>query len=334
MNFEETLSVVTNQTIYDALVKAKQVINNYDNVAVSISGGADSDVMLDIIERVKDPGKKINYVWFNTGLEYTPTKEHIKELEKKYGIQIEEYKPVKPIPVCIKEFGIPFLNKRVSEYIRRLQARNFQWEDEPYEVLIERYPNTIDALKWWCNISINPYTGKYSTFCIGYNKYLKEFLMKYPPTFPISSRCCDYAKKKVGVIFNKEHDIELNCTGLRRSEGGRRANLKTCYTTCDNKYDEFRPILWFVDDDKREYENLFNIIHSNCYTVWGLRRTGCCGCPFAREIDQDLEIIKQYEPKLYNACINLFGKSYEYTRKYKEFAKMMREKNKNEKRIN
>lgn len=39
MNFEETLSVVTNQTIYDALVKAKQVINNYDNVAVSISGG-------------------------------------------------------------------------------------------------------------------------------------------------------------------------------------------------------------------------------------------------------------------------------------------------------
>ena len=39
MEFEEVLQSVTNSTIYDALVKAKQVINSYDNVAVSISGG-------------------------------------------------------------------------------------------------------------------------------------------------------------------------------------------------------------------------------------------------------------------------------------------------------
>lgn len=39
MEFEEVLLSVNNATIYDALVKAKQVINNYDHVAVSISGG-------------------------------------------------------------------------------------------------------------------------------------------------------------------------------------------------------------------------------------------------------------------------------------------------------
>lgn len=39
MEFEEVLQSVTNSTIYDTLVKAKQVINSYDNVAVSISGG-------------------------------------------------------------------------------------------------------------------------------------------------------------------------------------------------------------------------------------------------------------------------------------------------------
>ena len=284
--------------------------------------------MLDIIERVKDPSKKINYVWFNTGLEYQPTKDHIKDLEQKYNITIEECKPVKPIPVCIKEFGIPFLSKKVSEYIQRLQKRNFQWEDEPYEVLIERYPNTIDALKWWCNIRINANTGKYTPFCIGYNQYLKEFLMKYPPDFPISNKCCDYAKKKVAVMFNKNNNIDLNCTGIRRSEGGRRSDLKTCYTVCDDKYDEFRPILWFVDDDKKEYEELFNIIHNECYTVWGLKRTGCCGCPYGRNMTQELESIKQYEPKLYKACITLFGKSYEYTKKYHEFVNEMRELNK------
>lgn len=325
MEFNDTLQSITNSTIYDSLVKAKQIINSYDNIAVSVSGGADSDVMLDIIERVKDPGKKIHYVWFNTGLEYTPTKEHIKELENKYGIEIEECRPVKPIPICIKDFGVPFLNKKVSEYISRLQARNFKWEDEPYDVLIKRYPNTIDALKWWCNIRINPNTGKYSAYCIGYNKYLKEFLMKNPPDFQISNKCCEYAKKKVATVYNKAHDIALNCVGIRRSEGGRRADLKTCYEVCDEKWDEFRPILWFIDDDKQEYERLFNIIHSDCYNVWGMKRTGCVGCPYDRELEQDLEKIKQYEPKLYNACISLFGKSYEYTRKYYEFLKQMKQ---------
>lgn len=37
--FLDTLNSVENKTIYDSLVKAKQVINSYDNVAVSISGG-------------------------------------------------------------------------------------------------------------------------------------------------------------------------------------------------------------------------------------------------------------------------------------------------------
>ena len=39
MSFEEILQQVSNQTIYDAFVKAKAVINSHDNIAVSISGG-------------------------------------------------------------------------------------------------------------------------------------------------------------------------------------------------------------------------------------------------------------------------------------------------------
>lgn len=35
--------------------------------------------------------------------------------------------------------------------------------------------------------------------------------------------------------------------------------------------------------------------------------------------EEDLEIVKQYEPQLYKAAIAIFGKSYEYTRAYRKF---------------
>ena len=51
------------------------------------------------------------------------------------------------------------------------------------------------------------------------------------------------------------------------------------------------------------------------------KRTGCAGCPYGKDFEFELEVIKKYEPKLYNAVNNIFGDSYEYTRKYLEFRK-------------
>ena len=48
-------------------------------------------------------------------------------------------------------------------------------------------------------------------------------------------------------------------------------------------------------------------------------RTGCAGCPFGSRFEEELEIIKKYEPKLYKAVNKIFAKSYEYTRRYREF---------------
>ena len=325
MEFENVIQGVTNSTIYDSFVKAKQVIETHDCVSVSISGGADSDIVLDLIEKVREPDKEIHYVWFNTGLEYQATKDHIKELEQKYGVEIEEHKPIKSIPLSVREFGVPFVSKYVSEMMERLQAHDFKWEDEPFDVLLQKYPKCKSALKWWCNE--HEYTDKIKSYDIGYNKYLKEFILLNPPTFKVSNSCCYYAKKLVGKKTNIELNADLNCVGVRKAEGGiRGAKYKTCYETSDEKWDEFRPILWYKDSDKVEYEDAYNIEHSKCYTQYGLKRTGCVGCPYNRYFEDELNIIQKYEPKLYNACINIFGKSYEYTRKYKEFCKEMREK--------
>lgn len=52
----------------------------------------------------------------------------------------------------------------------------------------------------------------------------------------------------------------------------------------------------------------------------------CAGCPFGRDFEKELKIIKKYEPKLFVAVNNIFGDSYEYTRKYKNFCEEMDEK--------
>ena len=70
----------------------------------------------------------------------------------------------------------------------------------------------------------------------------------------------------------------------------------------------------------------FPIENSKCYTNYGLKRTGCAGCPFGRDFEKELEIIERYEPKLFKAVNNIFGDSYEYTRQYKEFRKQKTQK--------
>ena len=93
---------------------------------------------------------------------------------------------------------------------------------------------------------------------------------------------------------------------------------KNCYSN-DRGVDAYRPLFWYSNKDKREYEELFGIKHSDCYEVWGFTRTGCVGCPYNKNIEHDLEIVKEYEPNMYKVCQHLFGRSYEYTKEYRAF---------------
>ena len=321
----------THSIIRENLIRAYEKINSplYDHIVCAVSGGSDSDIQIDIVWKC-DINNKVDYVWFDTGLEYQATKDHLKYLEEKYNIEIKTYKPVKPIPTACREYGQPFISKNVSEMISRLQRHNFQWEDEPLDVLLKRYCKWNEekqdwygcknALMWWCN------ANESIQFCIKYNKYLKEFMVKNPPEFLISSKCCKYAKKDVLYRLVNEEGYDLNIFGVRKSEGGIRS---TSYKTCFNEgdvCDSYRPLFWYVNDDKLTYEKHYGITHSRCYMEYGLKRTGCAGCPFGRDFEYELEVIEKYEPKLFKAVINIFGYSYVYTRAYKKFCEEMKAK--------
>lgn len=306
-----------NFVIQSALIRCWEVTQDHKKILCSVSGGADSDVMLDMLIRcgAKD---KTDFVFFNTGLEYRATLEHLDELENKYGIKIKRVKPVKSIPQSCKEYGIPFWSKDFSQKIYAAQHHGFQWENKSLDELEGTYRHLKSTLKWWCDY------GSYNSYKIASAKYMKEFIMQNPPLFNVSNKCCEYAKKKASHYIEKTGGYDLKCVGVRKAEGGVRATAyKTCFSNGDS-IDSFRPVWWLRDADKEEYCKHYHVVHSRCYTEYGLKRTGCVGCPFAKDFEKNLEILQEYEPQLYKAAIHIFGESYEYTRKYLTFREQMR----------
>lgn len=305
-----------NQTILDTVAKTLDHIEDGKKIMVSVSGGADSDILVDLFETIGyEPGQVV-YVWFDTGLEYEATKRHLVYLEEKYGIEIQRHKAKVQIPLAVKKYGVPFMSKVDSMYISRLQKHGFDFStNEPHDVLLARFQNAKSALLWWCDKWKKP---KCQT-SIARHAGLKEFMQKNPPP-PCSDKCCEYAKKNVAHELEKVIEAELSCVGVRKSEGGKRAIIyDSCYTPAGRHIAQFRPIFFWTDADKREYEDHCGVVHSDCYTVYGFKRTGCACCPFGSGFEEELEVIKQYEPKLYKAACNIFGPSYEYTRRYRKF---------------
>ena len=203
----------------------------------------------------------------------------------------------------------------------RLQLHDFQWEDEPFEVLIKKYPSCKTALAWWCNIA----KGNTTQFTINRSPYLKEYIIQNHPTFRISNKCCDYAKKSPAHAFEKAGGFDLACIGIRQAEGGVRTNVyKNCFSQSENDIDRFRPVFWLRDSDKECYCKHYGVTHSRCYWEYGLQRTGCFGCPFGKRFEEELKIIDKYEPRLTKAANAIFGESYDYMRDYLKFRESMK----------
>lgn len=298
-----------------------KTVREFDRIMVSVSGGSDSDIVIDMMERIgHDAETKVHYVFFDTGMEFKATKKHLDNLEEKYGIKIDRIKAKTPVPIACKDFGQPFLSKQISEYICRLQKHGFLFEDKPFDELYKQYPKCKAALRWWCNE-----WGENSRLNIARRKFLKEFMVLNPPTFLISAKCCDKAKKETAHEYEKSFNPDLNVIGVRKGGGGARSTaIHSCFDQKDFGTSVLRPVFWFSEKDKRLYEEAFDVRHSDCYEVYGLKRTGCACCPFGKNFEKELAIAEKYERGLYLAANHVFKDAYEYTRAYFEFRDRMK----------
>lgn len=125
--------------INNTLGKTGYYLSNHNSICVSVSGGSDSDIVVHMIAKnFRQYLDKVRFVFANTGLEYRATLDHIKVLSEKYDIVIEEVRG-EPIPLAVKNNGVPFISKRASELLSRLQKKGFRWEDESLEELERKY---------------------------------------------------------------------------------------------------------------------------------------------------------------------------------------------------
>lgn len=313
-------------------------IREHPNAICSYSGGADSDIMIDIIERTRDIFSlpPIKYAFFNTGLEMKATKDHVKETSEKYGVDIEEFRPKVNIVQASRTYGIPFVSKIMSAGLSEWQKKgiplNIAQEYEQAEdkvskrkELKERYPNCESVINFLCCCNSEGEPRPNIQLVINSSKYMRDFIEEYPPDFQISAKCCDYCKKQVAHRVQKDFDMII--TGERRDEGGMRSvprkdNTALCFTETGNGQYRLRPLYYVSDKDKAWYKERYGIRYSDAYEVYGLTRTGCCGCPISYKAIDDLEKIRPYEPNVVKAAWNIFGKSYEYRMKYNEYKQM------------
>ena len=100
-------------------------------------------------------------------------------------------------------------------------------------------------------------------------------------------------------------------TGERRDEGGMRSvprkdNTALCFTETASGQFRLRPLYYVSDKDKAWYNERYGIRYSDAYEVYGLTRTGCCGCPISYKAVEDLEKIKPFEPNVVKAAWSIF----------------------------
>lgn len=321
-------------------------LRQHPNSICSYSGGADSDIMIDLIEtarKIVPSLPKVKYVFFNTGLEMKATKDHVKEVAEKYGVEIETVRPKINIVQATRKYGVPFVSKIMSGGLDEWQKKGVplsiadeydQAEDKhaKRQELRERYPKCESLINFLCCCNKDGEPRPNIQLVINSSKYMKDFISEYPPDFKISAKCCDYCKKQIAHSVQKNYEMII--TGERRDEGGMRSvprsdNTSLCFTETANGQYRLRPLYYVSDKDKAWYKETYGIRYSDAYEVYGLTRTGCCGCPISYKAVEDLKAIEPYEPNVVKAAWNIFGDSYRYRAKYNEYkANRMQKKKK------
>lgn len=313
---------------------AKRLIE-HPNAICSYSGGSDSDIMLDLVERTRElyDLPPVKYVFFNTGLEMKATRDHVKATMAKYGIEIETVRPKIGIVRATRKYGIPFVSKIMSGGLSEWQKKGVPLTiADEYNAAMDkgakraelkrRYPGCESLINFLCCCNKEGEPRPNIQLVINSSMYMLDFIKEHPPTFKISAKCCDYCKKHPAHHIQK--DYEMIVTGERRDEGGMRSvprgdNTALCFGETGDGQWRLRPLYYVSDKDKAWYKDYYGVRYSDAYEVYGLTRTGCCGCPISYKAVDDLKKIEPFEPNVVKAAWNIFGESYLYRQQYNEY---------------
>lgn len=264
---------------------------------LSFSGGKDSTIVAELVKMTYLPSK-IPFVFANTGIELRATLDFVKQYD--YD-NIHIIKPRKPFGHVLKEFGFPAISKLKSDLLSTYQ-KNI---DNPMEFARCRQLITGEMEKGGVK------QGKLSQVALKFD----DFHFLHPDLeYKVANKCCQYMKKYPFEDFAKEYGMKGTITGMRRAEGGVRAmKHSTCTTIKKLNNEEFiqiSPIIDWSDELCDMFIEEFNVKLSKAYTEYGCVRTGCAGCPFSRNVGDELKILHDHEPLMYKATMKWLKNVY------------------------
>lgn len=279
--------------LVDRLDVIRKVNDKYDletNAYISFSGGKDSTILHYLIDMAL-PNNHIPRVFINTGIEYDLIKEFVQELAKNDNRIIILNSGVN-IKQMLEKVGYPFKSKEHSMVV--------DYFNKGYNSLfIQKYLRKTD------------YNGTF----VCPKKLLYQFEER--GKYHYSNLCCYELKKKPILKWQKDNNKTITLTGMRKEEGGNRSNIKGCILTNKNgNIVKFHPLLVVNEDFENWFISKFNIkLCRLYYEPFNFNRTGCKGCPFALDLQDELTIMELYLPNEKKQCEIIWGKVYEEYRR-------------------
>ena len=279
--------------LYDRIQVIKATNQKYDlenNAYLSFSGGKDSTIVHYLLDQAL-PNNRIPRVFIDTGIEYKLIREFVMGLAKNDDRFII-LKPTQNIKQMLEKYGYPFKSK---QHFHNLMV----YQNSGIGLSVKRYLGIIESnTKFRC-----PKILEY--------QFTPEFKIK------CSDNCCRKMKKEPIHKWEKANNRYIAITGMRNSEGGERASIKGCILTDKNgKLHKFHPLIKVSD----EWEDWLIDTHSLALAPlycqpYNFKRTGCKGCPFSLDLQEQLEIMERYMPQERQQCEVIWKPVYEEYRR-------------------
>ncbi len=249
-------------------------------------------MLRDLIDRAVFENN-IPSVHINTGLELKSIEDFVKKCAENDN-RVKIIKPQQNIKKVLSEYGYPFKSKRHSKILRQYQ-RGIDG------ATIHNYLQDEQKVSELSKSLICPKCLKY--------QFTPDFNIR------VSDKCCEYLKEKPLKKWSIENAKPFSIIGVMQAEGGRRESAK-CLAFRNNKLSAFQPLAPLPIDFIDKYIEYFNIEIADIYNdPYNFPRTGCKGCPFAINIENELRTLKKYFPAEHKQCLQIWGDIYsEYYR--------------------
>lgn len=275
----------------DRIAKIQSINKQYDlenNAYLSFSGGKDNTVLHYLLDLAL-PGNKIPRLFINTGIEYEYIVDFVKQLEQ-------------------KDSRIQIVNSGVN-IKKMLEIEGYPFKSKEHSLKVGEWQKGSIAKS---NIHYKEMSGKSRYACP------KKLLYQYERNFKLrlSNKCCYRLKKDIIHKWEKENKKHILMTGMISEEGGQRANLVNCIITKNDKLVKFHPLLVCSKEWEDYFIAKYNIeLCKLYYPPFNFKRTGCKGCPYALDLQEELDIMGKYLPEEKRQCEKIWKPVYDEYRR-------------------